>query len=789
MANGFGFDVTKKSPALLQPVQIQPARVQFPTPRPTTRRREKDPDKQLVQYGAGLLAPVLGELLTRGLGAIPGIDKFIYEDPAETRKEFGLPSLVDPVDPKSVLTDEVKEGLRALAENPQTAQFLRKDRQGRPAIGISDPRQMELARRRGLVRQAFGDPGDMPRRKTFLGEMTSQIGGVLPGLALDDDGDISTFVGASQAANKIASGIEAAKLDNYLKLERKRAESLLAVGDLKDYIGYSNFMRQGDSTDTQVTRQIKASKDGTVQYILSRGDKEIDAVTGPDGTRYAVPKGQYYVDPNFLFTEEKADKPVNHMFLVNSDDITDVSEGYTQYEVKEGRYVPVLYVRDKGDEGKYKRADDWAAGRVRDNQNVIWVKPPSNFYELQKTAPKQFPELVDLWKERSTSQRTLLASVKPLMVLAQGALRADGINPDTGEPLLDRTGRPMKDVDLLTTVGALKPFIAELTREAQSALRFVSDTLATEDNTSPRNVFTNYYESQADQNNYFLKFYDAQNSFINAIDRNLGQAEIDKQRTRYYAAMKQYRDNVADQGGRTDFLDNLLNFGDESYDDFLQVGADRAKIAAAQTQLAYTIAAQDGNTGTALSDRDVSNYLMRAGFGSKNPKELLDKAELLMVTLLEDFDGNTTLANLSGAALFPDDISSKTLADRHLRGYGISQRDLDFITDLNNPEKERVAKAESILDEMGRKTQTLAGQHFDYNRKTGRIELRTVDRIMQQSMRKYYDFFNNVFLPYQGTSVDNIVRQIAQAAASGQGQRINPQPTEDKDSRTQTSPF
>ena len=223
MANGFGFDVTKKSPALLQPVQIQPARVQFPTPRPATRRREKDPDKQLVQYGAGLLAPVLGELLTRGLGAIPGIDKFIYEDPAETRKEFGLPSLVDPVDPKAVLTDEVREGFRALAENPETAQLIRKDSQGRPAIGISDPRQMELERRRGLVRQAFGDPWDMPRRKTFLGEIAGQIGGVLPGLALDDDGDISTFVGASQAANKIASGIEAAKLDNYLKLERKRA--------------------------------------------------------------------------------------------------------------------------------------------------------------------------------------------------------------------------------------------------------------------------------------------------------------------------------------------------------------------------------------------------------------------------------------------------------------------------------------------------------------------------------------------------------------------------------------
>ena len=789
MANGFGFDVTKKTPAVLQPVQIQPAQVKFPTPRPPTRKTEKDPDKQLVQYGAGLLAPVLGELLTRGLGAIPGLDKFIYEDPAETRQEFGLPTLVDRVDPNAVLTDVQKKRARMLSENPEFAQFGKTPEGLLTASGIRDPRQAELLRRRALVRQAFGDPGDMPRRKTFLGEIAGQIGGVLPGLALDDDGDISTFVGASQAANKIASGIEAAKLDNYLKLERKRAESLLAVGDLKDYIGYSNFMREGDSTHTQVTRQIKASQDGSVQYILSRGDKNIDAVMGPDGTRYAVPKGQYYVDPNFLFTDEKAAKAVNHMFLVNSDDITDVSEGYTQYEVVDGVYVPVNYIRDKGDEGKYKRADDWAAGRVRDGQNIIWVNPPSNFYELQKTAPKQFPELVDLWKDRSTSQRTLLASVKPLMVLAQGALRADGINPDTGEPLLDQAGRPIKDVDLLTTVGGLKPFIAELTREAQSALRFVSDTLAIEDNTSPRNVFTNYYESQADQNNYFLNFYDAQNSFINAIDRNLGEAEIDKQRTRYYTAMKQYRDNVADQGGRTEFLDNLLNFSDESYDNFLQVGADRAKIAAAQTQLAYTIAAQDGNTGTALSDRDVSNYLMRAGFGSKNPKELLDKTELLMVSLLEDFDGNTTLANLSGAALFPDDLDSKTLADRHLRGYGISQRDLDFITDLNNSEKERIVKAESILDEMGRKTQTLAGQHFDYNRKTGRIELRTVDRIMQQSMRKYYDFFNNVFLPYQGTSVDNIVRQVAQAAASGQGQRINAERSEKGDSRTVTRPF
>ena len=90
---------------------------------------------------------------------------------------------------------------------------------------------------------------------------------------------------------------------------------------------------------------------------------------------------------------------------------------------------------------------------------------------------------------------------------------------------------------------------------------------------------------------------------------------------------------------------------------------------------------------------------------------------------------------------------------------------------------------------MGRKTQTLAGQHFDYNRKTGRIELRTVDKIMQQSMRKYYDFFNNVFLPHQGTSVDNIVRQIAQAAASGQGQRLNVQDRQPTPGQRQLDPM
>ena len=77
MANGFGFDVAKKSPQPFQPVQVQPAQIKFPTARPITRTAEKDPDKQLIQYGAGLLGPVLGELLTKGLGSIPGIDRFL----------------------------------------------------------------------------------------------------------------------------------------------------------------------------------------------------------------------------------------------------------------------------------------------------------------------------------------------------------------------------------------------------------------------------------------------------------------------------------------------------------------------------------------------------------------------------------------------------------------------------------------------------------------------------------------------------------------------------------------
>ena len=770
MANGFGFDVTKKTPAVLQPVQVQPAQVKFPTPRPPTRKTEKDPDKQLVQYGAGLLAPVLGELLTRGLGAIPGIDKFIYEDPAETRQEFGLPSLIEP---SADLTEEQLKAKRLLAENPELRQVANifetpeEQRKGLQARGIADPRQAELRRRRALVRQAFGDPGDMPRRKTFLGEIASQIGGVLPGLALDDDGDISTFVGASQAANKIASGIEAAKLDNYLKLERKRAESLLAVGDLKDYIGYSNFMRPGDSVNRQITRQIKASADGTQQYILSRGDKDIDAVVGPDGSRYAVPKGQYYVDPNFLFTDEKAAKPETHQFLVNKDDFMQSSAGFTQFELKDGRYVPVMYIRDQSKNGEFRSADDWA------KSGVIWIKPPSNFYQLQENRPRANPEMVKMWKARSDGEAAMNASFQPLGTLGRIALRADGINPNTGEPLIDGP-----EIDLLTGLGGLKTQIALFSNEVRDATRTVSNVLRDTSGTSQRAIFTNYYDQakeKSNQNNYFLDFFDAQNNFVNLIQTGAGQQDIDKARQKYYDTMRAYRDNVAEQGGsNVGFLDNLLEFEDETYEDFLELGADRALMTAAQTQLAYTIAAQDGNTGTALSDRDVSNYLMRAGFGSRNAKELLGKVETLFGDLVRKIDSPTILSQLSGATFLPDNEEFKTSSDSHLRFYGISQGDLDFIRDMDQPEAERRAIAMGLIDKINNRTQGQGGVHFDYNTKTGRLELRTVDKIMKRSMLDSYNFFNNIFLPTRGTSIEQIIRRGVEAQAIGRGQPVRP---------------
>ena len=169
-------------------------------------------------------------------------------------------------------------------------------------------------------------------------------------------------------------------------------------------------------------------------------------------------------------------------------------------------------------------------------------------------------------------------------------------------------------------------------------------------------------------------------------------------------------------------------------------------------------AAQDGSTGVALSDKDVANYLVRVGFGSNNPNEVLDKVATVFEEQVGDFDADSTPRTLfiNSRGTSPANIREM---DDYIRTYGVSQTQLNSARDMSKSKKERQAVANQIIDAMNSRTDGRASIHFNYNPETGRIILNDVQKILENQLSPSYTFFLEKILPQtKGYGMDVILK-------------------------------
>lgn len=784
MANGrgnFGFNIGGGGGGianLVQAPKVTPVRsLQFaPTPRPQIQRDEKDPKKQLL---AALLGGIAPSAVDAGLEYLADrsdlVDRLVFRPELDLQEEYGLSDPQRRGLPSQVALDPSMEAKTARLRSAMTGQDipttaltedeyedledldLLKELDKIPgkyrATGI-DPLQNELARRRQLVEQSFSRM-KTPRQKSNLGRAIASGLSYAPGFALagdEDDGSIAAYLGAVGAGSKAEAALDAARLDNFLKRETERSKSLVQIGNFERKIGNGTVFRPNDSGFTPVRRQILISPDKSIQYILSQGDEDVDFILAPDGSRQVVPKGQHYIKRDFVLDPEKLKDPINHTLLV--DDVNGkIGTGYTTFaRNKDGLVVPTTYVRDDLDGGKAK-----PLAQMNEEYGDRWHAPQPGFAYKDRDFRGKDPN-VEYLVDRDLKTTALFNGLKPLRILTKISLDAAGWNPNTGTFDKDK-----EDPNIFSAVGELESVYIDFLQEARGVESAVNDLFRAQNRPIVREQIAAQQRRASSQSkdgtgvNYFTKVIDAQLDYDQAIEEQ-DSVSINETREKYRQALRNFRDNVGNQGGDIGFLDGLDLDAPESWN---ERAIKRAAILSAQLKLAYASAAQDGSTGVALSDRDVSNYLIQVGFGSRNPLVVLDKAQTTFNDIVGNFDSDLTARKL-GVASRSNTQEAVDYIDAQIRGFGVNQKDLDYLKDLKNSETDRQEAWREILVQLNRRSGNQAASHFNYNPKDGRVRFSDVEDILRMFgvENPVLKFFEENLLRANNTSLEKILRGV-----------------------------
>jgi len=731
VANNFGFNVgTGGLSDLFKQVEVKPVRgVQFaPTPR-LPREREKDSKKGVQGALLGAISPLLGEAAVRGLGKLPGLEGILYQQAPEILKELGVekPTLgeessespfrrrtLESMAGRNLTEDEYE----ALEDNEVLGKLRLGEIERKKPL---NPFEEEARKRRELVNKALPE-GKVPRQKTLIGKALTEALTYGPLAALDEDAVLSALTTAG-ATRKTQSAVDNANLENYLARQTKRGEKLVDVGDFTRGIGNGVVLRADDDTVRTVRREFLVSPDKRTQYIMSKGDPTVDFEHGPLGP-VPVPAGQHFVREDFLLDPKELPKDTPIKLLVTTEGTPKKSTGVTKYSLdKEGNPRATIYVTDHLDNGKLK-----TLAEMNKAYGDIWHTPEPGFaYEAQPFRARPLQAQIDWMEKRDLKQGSLQASLRPLETLGELALEAIG----KGETEKERS-------ELFADTGVLAGFVVDLRRNVDAFTTLVSESIGMDPLSSLKGSL-----AKGDEETYALQFLDAQQQFANALDSG-DDAAIASARQNFRSAARQFRDNVEKQGGDVGVL-NVLAGSD--MDGFDEIAVKRSRIISAQLRLAYMSAAQDGSTGVALSDKDVANYLVRVGFGSNNPYEVLDKVATVFEEQVGDFDSDSTprtlFINSRGTA--PENIRE---IDDYIRGtYGVSQDQLNSARDMSKSKEERQAIGNQIIDSMNQRTAGLASIHFNYDPESGRIVLNDVQKILENQLTPSYTFFLEKILP------------------------------------------
>tara|TARA_R100000664_G_scaffold4664_1_gene9279 strand:- start:6066 stop:8288 length:2223 start_codon:yes stop_codon:yes gene_type:complete len=558
---------------------------------PIRAKEEPDTKDQLTGALLGMVAPSLGRLGVKGLGALLGEDA---PDWLKLEKE-----------------DERIAQEEAL-EQQQLAQ-------------MSAPERYEYLKRKQRVEQ-FLPKYKTPTRPTALGQLIEGIGSVAPAFFLDEDA-ADPYIKGVQAGTKRLGDYDDSVLQAALSRLEERGKVLGEDIDLDRETKYSAYLDVETNRAVPVTRDTIKSSDGLVQWVVSQGDPNVDFYYDSNtNKKMTVPRGQAYSNNRFAFDDQ--DLPsAQQVNFINEEDPTERAYGvfYPEATKPDGTRGALTIIQDP-DGGPPRTIDEWRA--LKKN----WILDQRGI-EGAPALKKGKQEIADMFADRDLAYTMLngvLDSGHVVLSIAKDAVD----NPEIG-------------LEAFTNTGVLaNRLFNSLNNEIATLDSFVSKNfgLNTQDiiTTQMRNAQAN---NLATAN--VLGVYAAANNHAAAYQNYTGTGPLN-------AAQKRADQDLIDalarlEGGTSGEIigrdGNVFSFGDR--DTIRQNVVTRGRLIAAQIRLAYSAAAASGQTGRTLSDKDVANFLQQVGYESSEPKDVGTRTAEFIASQIRQFDTTSpTFSNL-----------------------------------------------------------------------------------------------------------------------------------------------
>ena len=705
MANGrsnFGFNVTGGGggiSSLVQSPTVQPSRALSlaPTPRRYVEPDEKDPKKQVLGALLGATSPFLAEAGLAGLSKITGLENLLYRPDPDVREEFGIQ---DPATGKPAVPEQTES----------------------QPVGYSDPMAVEEAKLRRRVDRALPSY-KLPRQKTLLGKGLTELLTFAPALAVagdEDDGSISAYISAAQAGRKLEGALDEQRLKSYLDRELKRGEKLADVGDFTRKVSYSAVL-QDDGTFAPIKRSVLISPDKATRYVLSQGDSAVDFVIGEDGSEVPVPKGQYFIRETLTLDDNDPGKPEDLKLYDTNSGMTGF--GFVQFtQTPFGRESRIL-LKDP----RNRRGDDaqTTAESLRQEFGDNWIPYDSEIAELDRRQ-KGDTQLIDKFNKRMDREISTFEVANIASTIIPIAMEAEA--------------KP----ELLTDAGALPGVFDRVRKEINSVYNIMNSAGNPVDNVIYKSAEDR--QSAVSMSNLLL----AANNFSQIqSSSNATQADIDNAKNQLVSALKVVQERAKEQGATDSFID--IDLEGAGFQDLIEK---RGLLTAGQLRLAYAAAAADGQTGTSLSDRDVTNFLSQLGFGDTNAKLIGKKITNFVVGRFQTFD-EREFRKLSNNARNHSDIDVRETNDYLAGTFGISRSDLNALRDPNLSQEEKEDVASKIRTRIAEVSRGSATPDFVYDRENQRIRYVPILERLKDRELLYNRYMKDIF-PHYGITEDDI---------------------------------
>ena len=628
-----------------------------------------------------------------------------------------------------------KLGLAALAKVPGLERFLFKpdatkplDITNIPQTGIYDsPAQAELSRRKAEIDKLLPSL-KRPREKTAVGTALSELLTYAPAAFLDDDAPegIDQFLKTATASKKIGADLDEAKLKAYLTRQTERGKKLIDVGDFDKKVSNSAVL-QSDGTFEPFSREVLISKDGSTSYIKSRGE-DIDIQIDADGKEIKVPAGKYYTNPQYILRDEEPGQSTPVRLLdMNNDAMPYI--GYTQFaRTDKGRGVRIVV------------AD------AKDNNNQITIQEHNRKYgtNLQLFEGPEYEALRARSKEAANPDLTKRYQGRGEKELA--LIEVANVATDLLDIAIDAEDNP----ELITTAGGLGTWYNSLYNNINSIFNLfekdgfvsVDDVVRAKKNGQSALTLGNLLTAS---NNYskVLSQVTPQNPLTNQV--NAAQQDL-------IDALREVRDQAEDQGS----FASWLKLPDADLDDLV---VKRGALAAGQLRLAYAAAAADGQTGTSLSDRDVSNFLEQVGFGSQNALDIGTKISKFVKERLQTFDTGE-FRTLSNASRRHEEQDVRFVNDYLVGTFRVDPADLDALKTVESGSVQEKQLVSKINRRIIRETDGAASSDFIYDSTNKRFRYKPVlERL--QGYQSVYNRYKNKYWPKYKISEGEINLELA----------------------------